>query len=91
MSPRRKKEEDGSSGYPLHFIAGESFGEVPLLTGRPSTLLSSEVITDTTLIGVGEEGFWKLMASCPVVRRAVLTTTQQRLQNYQAFALHHKS
>jgi signal transduction histidine kinase len=83
-----KKEVDGSSGFPLHFTAGESFGEVPLLTGRRSALVSIEAVADTTLIGIDPENFWKLMASCPVVRAAVLSDMELRLQNYQAFALH---
>ncbi len=83
-----KKEPDGSNGFLLHYSSGESYGEVPLLTGRRSTVQSCEVLSDTTLIGVDEEGFWRLMASCPVVRRAVVTNMERRLQNYQAFALH---
>ena len=74
-----KKEDDGSNGFPLHFTAGECFGEVPLLTGRPAALISSEVMTDSTLIGVGEEGFWKLLASCPVVRRAIVANLEMAL------------
>jgi signal transduction histidine kinase len=83
-----KKEDDGATGFFLHFRAGDSFGEVPLLTGRPSAVLSSEIVSDATLISVGEEGFWKLMASCPVVRSAIMADMQRRLQNYQAFAVH---
>jgi signal transduction histidine kinase len=83
-----KKEDNGPNGYAIRFTAGESFGEVPLLTGRPAILMSSEVVSDTTLIGVGEEGFWNLMASCPVVRRAVIANMERRLQSYQAFAVH---
>ncbi|AXC12877.1 two-component sensor histidine kinase [Acidisarcina polymorpha] len=83
-----KKEDDGSRGLLLHFTAGESFGEVPLLTGRPATVTFSEVVLDTTLIRVDEEGFWRLMATCPVVRQAVVANMERRLQDYQAFALH---
>lgn len=83
-----KKEDDGAAGFFLHFRAGDSFGEVPLLTGRPSSVLSSEIVADATLISIGEEGFWKLLASCPVVRRAIMADMHRRLQNYQAFALH---
>jgi len=83
-----KKEADGSSGFVLHYTAGESYGEVPLLTGRRSTVKSCEVVADTTLIGIDEQGFWNLMSSCPVVRGAVLSNMERRLQNYQAFALH---
>jgi CRP-like cAMP-binding protein len=67
-----KKEDGRVAGLRLHFRAGDSFGEVPLLTGRPSSVLSSEIVADATLISIGEEGFWKLLASCPVVRRAIM-------------------
>ena len=83
-----KKESDDSDGFALHFKVGESFGEVPLLMGRPSTIQSSEIVTDTVLIGVGEEGFWKLLATCPVVRKAIVSNMERRLQSYQAFTLH---
>jgi signal transduction histidine kinase len=83
-----KKEADGSEGFPLNFKEGESFGEVPLLTGRPSSLVWSEAVVDTILAGVGEEGFWRLLASCPMVRRAVISNMERRLQHYQVFALH---
>ncbi len=85
-----KKEPDGTSNYLFRATAGESFGEVPLLTGRRSRIGSPEVISDTTLIGIHEEGFWRLMATCPVVRAAILSNTEHHLQNYQAFALHHE-
>ena len=61
---------------------------MPLLTGRKSAIASPEVVSDAILIGIGEEGFWKLMSTCPVVRRAILMNAAQRLQNYQAFTLH---
>jgi signal transduction histidine kinase len=83
-----KKEADGTDGYLLHYTSGDSYGEVPLLTGRRATVKSCEVLADATLIGVDEEGFWRLMASCPVVRRGVLDNVEHRLQTYQAFALH---
>ncbi len=83
-----KKEEDGSTGYAVHSSAGESFGEVPLLTGRPAAIVSSEVVSDTTLIGLSQEQFWKVMASCPVARQAIMSDMARRLQSYQAFAVH---
>src|SRR5271168_4683610 len=83
-----KKEADGSSNYVFRCVSGDSFGEVPLLSGQRSKIASPEIVAETTLISVGEEGFWRLMASCPVVRKAILANFQLRLQNYQAFALH---
>jgi signal transduction histidine kinase len=83
-----KKEEDGSNGYPIRYAAGDSFGEVQLLLGLPATVEWSEVASDSTLVAIDEEGFWRLLASCPVVRRAVLANLERRLQHYQTFAVH---
>ncbi|HZD47524.1 MAG TPA: Crp/Fnr family transcriptional regulator, partial [Silvibacterium sp.] len=83
-----KIEEDGSSNYVFRCVSGDSYGEVPLLSGHKSKVTTPEIVTDTTLIHIGEEGFWRLMASCPVVRKAILANFKLRLQGYQAFALH---
>jgi signal transduction histidine kinase len=83
-----KKEDDGTNSYLLHYKTGDSFGEVPLLMGRKTTIGSPEVILDSTLIGISEEGFWRLMATCPIVRKAVLANMVRRLENHQAVALH---
>src|SRR5277367_3186904 len=63
-----KQEPDGSKAYAFCCPAGSSFGEVPLLTGRKSIIASPEVVNDAIMIGIREEGFWRLMSSCPVVR-----------------------
>lgn len=83
-----KIEEDGSSNYVFRCVSGDSYGEVPLLSGHKSKVTTPEIVTDTTLVHVGEEGFWRLMSTCPTVRKAVLANFKLRLQNYQAFALH---
>jgi signal transduction histidine kinase len=83
-----KREDDGTNTMILQFGAGESFGEVPLLAGRQATIAFCEVVTETTLIGISEDAFWTVMATCPSVRRAILGNMERRLQHYQAFALH---
>ena len=83
-----KREKDGSNTFLLEFAGGDSFGEVPLLSGKPSTVSACEVVEPSTLINIGEEGFWKLMATCPAVRKAILSNMERRLQSYQAFTLH---
>ena len=83
-----KQEPDGSKAYAFCSTAGNSFGEVPLLTGRKSIIAAPEFVSDAILIGIGEEGFWRLMSTCPVVRGAILHNMQMRLQNYQTFAVH---
>jgi CRP-like cAMP-binding protein len=85
-----KREEDGSSGFLWQSAAGDSFGEVPLLMGRESTVAFPEVLADATLIWIEAAGFWQLMASCPAVRRAILANMQRRLESYQAFAVHRR-
>src|SRR5277367_718149 len=66
-----KQEADGSKVYAFCCTGGDTFGEVPLLTGHKSKIGSPQVVNDAILIGIGEEGFWRLMSSCPVVRRAI--------------------
>ncbi len=83
-----KQEADGSKAYAFCCTSGSSFGEVPLLSGRKSKIASPEVVSDAIMIGIGEDGFWRLMSSCPVVRHAILQNAQMRLQNYQTFAVH---
>jgi len=83
-----KKEADGSTAYVMRFQAGESFGEVPLLFGKIAAGASCEVVTDSTLIGITEDAFWKVMATCPAVRRAILSNMETRWQYYQAFTAH---
>ena len=75
-----KQEPDGSKAYAFCCASGASFGEVPLLTGRKTGIASPDFVSDTIMIGIGEEGFWRLMSSCPVVRGAILHNTQMRLQ-----------
>src|SRR5271154_6614849 len=58
-----KKEADGSSNYVFRCVSGDSYGEVPLLSGHKSKITMPEMVTDTTLIHVGEEGFWRLMST----------------------------
>lgn len=83
-----KRDDDGSRSFLMSFSRGDSFGEVPLLAGRRASVVSCEVVADTTLLGIGEEGFWRLMASCPRVRAAILANMDKRLQSYQAFTVH---
>lgn len=83
-----KREIDGSTSYVMRLSAGDSFGEVPLLSGKMATVASCEVVEDSTLIGIDEAGFWKVMATCPAVRRAILLNMETRWQFYNAFAAH---
>jgi signal transduction histidine kinase len=67
---------------------GDAFGEAPLLLGHAKAGVRCVVTRDLRMLVVNEEGFWKLMATCPTVRQNVLTTAAQRIQTFQATTLH---
>jgi signal transduction histidine kinase len=83
-----KQEADGSTTHLMRVQAGDSFGEVALVFGKIAVGASCEVVADTTLIGIAEDAFWKVMATCPAVRGAILLNMETRWQYYQAFAAH---
>ena len=83
-----KTENDGSATLLATLSAGETFGEVPLLVGDSSGGATCEVIQNSTLIRISEDAFWRLMASCPMVRTGILQTMAKRLQAYQVLTLH---
>jgi signal transduction histidine kinase len=83
-----KTEADGAE-TPLATLGnGETFGEVPILVGTDEVRASCEVVKNSTLVRVSNEGFWRLMASCPTVRGKILANMARRLQAYQALTLH---
>ena len=67
---------------------GEMFGEAPLLLGVRKAGARSVVTRDIQLLLVGEDGFWKMMATCPTVRQGVLATAAQRIHAFQATTVH---
>src|SRR3984885_6188475 len=68
--------------------AGDTFGEVPLLTGSPAAIVHIEAVEDTRLVRVSSPSFWNLMSTCPVVRAGVLANMGRRLEAYQVLTLH---
>lgn len=82
-----KTEQDGTRQILGKARAGEAFGEIPLLMGR-SPGVRCEVTRPSTLVRFDEDTFWNLMFRCPAVRSAVLGTVAERLQAYQAQAVH---
>src|SRR5271169_2834950 len=68
--------------------SGDTFGEVPLLTGTPAAPARAEVTTPSRLLRVDAPSFWSLMGTCPVVRAGVLANMGRRLETYQALTLH---
>jgi signal transduction histidine kinase len=83
-----KPEADGAMTLLGTLKAGDTFGEVPLLTGVSSTPARGEVISDSRLVRVASESFWDLMGTCPVVRAGVLANMGRRLEAYQVLTLH---
>jgi signal transduction histidine kinase len=83
-----KAESDGACTLLGTLKAGETFGEVPLLTGTPHASVSVETITPATLLRVDGPAFWNLMSTCPVVRAGVLSNMGRRLEAHQIFTLH---
>jgi signal transduction histidine kinase len=83
-----KPEAEGGGTLLGTLKPGETFGEVPLLTGTGAAIVHIEAVQPTRLVRVDVPGFWNLMSSCPVVRAGVLANMGRRLEAYQALTLH---
>jgi signal transduction histidine kinase len=83
-----RPESDGTLTLVGIARAGEGFGEVPLLTGRPVSMFRISATQDSELVRFTGQDFWELLACCPAVRKTVLADSAQRLQAYQVEALH---
>lgn len=81
-------EMNGSETPLAVYQDGESFGEAPMLLGSKKAGLQCVVTRPLRMLLVGEDGFWRLMATCPNVRQGVLATTAQRVHAFQATTLH---
>ncbi len=84
-----KHQEASGAGTLVGIVhAGEGFGEVPLLQGRPASAFKIVTAQDAVLLRFSEQDFWSLMACCPTVRGVVLGDSAQRMQAYKVEALH---
>jgi signal transduction histidine kinase len=83
-----RPEEDGSRTLAGVAMAGEGFGEAPLLTGKNYSPFAIVAAQDSTLVRFGEDEFWTLLACCPTARKVILANMAERLQAYQVEALH---
>lgn len=83
-----KPEADSGATLLATLKAGETFGEVPLLTGAASSPVLVETITDSKIVRVDGSAFWSLMSTCPVVRAGVLANMGRRLEAYRLLTLH---
>ncbi len=82
------KEENGRQIHLLRPLPGETFGEVPLLSGWRSGVAICQTLTPCRLLRIPEESFWRLMAASAPVRAIVLANFARRAEAYQAMALH---
>lgn len=81
----------GEGRHDVHLLtsrAGESFGEVPLLSGWRSMTARCIAIESARLLRIPEQSFWNLMAASPLTREAILKDYGHRFEFYQAMALH---
>jgi signal transduction histidine kinase len=83
-----KPEADSGSTLLGTLKTGDTFGEVPLLTGAPTAPILIEAVVDSVAFRVDGPSFWNLMSSCPVVRAGVLANMGRRLEAYQLLTLH---
>ena len=83
-----RPESDGTLTLVGIARAGEGFGEVLLLTGRPVSMFRISATQDSVLVRFTEQDFWEMLACCPAVRRTILADSALRLQAYQVEALH---
>jgi signal transduction histidine kinase len=83
-----KPEADGGTTLLGALKEGETFGEVPLLTGAQATPVHVETLADSTVLRIEGPAFWNLMSTCPVVRAGVLANMGRRLEAYQVLTLH---
>lgn len=83
-----KPEDDGAQTILLTLKAGDTFGEVPLLTGSHGTPGRADVMQPSRMVRVSPSSFWSLMGTCPVVRSGVMSNMGRRLEAYQALTLH---
>lgn len=83
-----KLDADGTKN-PIGIVRpGDGFGEVPLLTGKPSMQYLLTANAESDLVRISTEQFWKLLAECPDARKVILSEMSQRLQSHQVEALH---
>jgi signal transduction histidine kinase len=83
----QKRQDDGALMLIATHSAGETFGEIPLLMGKPADAVIT-VLKSATAVFLREELFWKLMFACPKVRIGVLGNMARRLQVFQSQEVH---
>jgi len=81
-------EANGAETPIAVFHDGDTFGEAPLLLGARMSGVQCAAVTPVRMLRVDGEGFWRLMATCPMVRQGIMANAAQRIQTFQASTLH---
>lgn len=81
-----QKTPEGKEAVLAPITSGNAFGEVPLLSNTPN-LVSLRAIEPSHLLQFNEDAFWKLMTTCPDVRKAILGNMAMRIQSLQSFTV----
>ena len=83
-----RPEQDGTESTVGYALAGEGYGETPLMHGKTSTSFSIVAESDAEVIRFTADQFWRILACCPAVRTRIVRDMTERLQAYQVEALH---
>lgn len=81
-------EANGAETPIAIFHDGDTFGEAPLLMGAKLSGVQCLATKPVRMLRVDDAGFWRLMATCPMVRQAIMANAAQRIQTFQASTLH---
>ena len=81
-------EAGGGENWLMTICAGDTFGEAPMLLGAEKPAVQVRTVQDAKLLRLDTEGFWRLMATCPTVRQAVLVKAAQRIQSFYSMTTH---
>jgi signal transduction histidine kinase len=65
-------------------VAGEFFGEIPVLLGVPNSVLI-RAVADCRLFRLPRAGFWDLLRTSPTVAREIMRTLATRLRNMEGY------
>ncbi len=82
------RQEGGREEHVSTQRTGDTFGEVPLLSGWRAVRATCLATKPTRLLRVPEDAFWKILGVSPATREAVLADYTKRFETYQAMTLH---
>jgi signal transduction histidine kinase len=83
-----RREVNGIETPIATFRDGDTFGEAPLLMGAQRIGATCQTLAPTRLLAIQPDGFWRMMATCPIVRQSILANAMERIHIFQAITLH---